>query len=79
VAGHLPRPAIVRLHGRNRATWAKKGISATERCNYLYADEELCELADRKGVRIPDPQRRFVETWALRTTEIGPNAVSASC
>ena len=40
-----PDLAIVRLHGRNRATWAKKGISAAERFNYLYADEELRELA----------------------------------
>jgi uncharacterized protein YecE (DUF72 family) len=37
--------AIVRLHGRNRATWAKKGISAAERFNYLYSDEALRELA----------------------------------
>jgi len=40
-----PDLAIVRLHGRNRATWAKKGISAAERFNYLYSDEELRELA----------------------------------
>jgi uncharacterized protein YecE (DUF72 family) len=33
-----PDLAIVRLHGRNRATWAKKGISAAERFNYLYSD-----------------------------------------
>jgi uncharacterized protein YecE (DUF72 family) len=40
-----PDLAIVRLHGRNCATWAKKGISAAERFNYLYSDEELQELA----------------------------------
>jgi uncharacterized protein YecE (DUF72 family) len=40
-----PDLAIVRLHGRNRATWARKGISAAERFNYLYSDEELRELA----------------------------------
>ena len=40
-----PDLAIMRLHGRNRATWAKKGISAAERFNYLYSEEELRELA----------------------------------
>jgi uncharacterized protein YecE (DUF72 family) len=40
-----PDLAIARLHGRNRATWAKKGISAAERFNYLYSDEALRELA----------------------------------
>jgi uncharacterized protein YecE (DUF72 family) len=40
-----PDLAIVRLHGRNRATWARKGISAAERFNYLYSGEELQELA----------------------------------
>jgi len=40
-----PDLAIVRLHGRDRATWVKKGISAAERFNYLYSGEELQELA----------------------------------
>jgi uncharacterized protein YecE (DUF72 family) len=40
-----PDLAIVRLHGRNRATWSKKGISTAERFNYLYSDEELRRLA----------------------------------
>jgi len=40
-----PDLAIMRLHGRNRATWAKKGISAAERFNYRYSDEELRKLA----------------------------------
>jgi uncharacterized protein YecE (DUF72 family) len=40
-----PDLAIVRPHGRNRATSAKKGISAAERFNYLYSDEELQEVA----------------------------------
>ncbi len=44
-----PELAIVRLHGRNRATWQKKGISAAERFNYLYSDEELRELAGPVG------------------------------
>jgi uncharacterized protein YecE (DUF72 family) len=40
-----PDLSIVRLHGRNRATWAKKGISVAERFNYLYSDEELREIS----------------------------------
>jgi hypothetical protein len=36
----------------------------------------LWQFAGRRGVRVPDPQRRFVETWALRTAEIGPEAVA---
>ncbi len=40
-----PELAIMRLHGRNRATWAKKGISAAERFNYLYSEEELRKLS----------------------------------
>ncbi len=41
--------AIVRLHGRNRATWQKKGISAAERFNYLYSDQELQAIAGPMG------------------------------
>ena len=38
--------AVVRLHGRNRQTWAKKGLStAAERFRYLYSQDELQELA----------------------------------
>jgi len=32
---------LVRFHGRNTETWDKKGISAVERFNYLYRQEEL--------------------------------------
>jgi len=32
---------LVRFHGRNTETWNKKGISAVERFNYLYSEEEL--------------------------------------
>jgi uncharacterized protein YecE (DUF72 family) len=35
--------AYVRLHGRNLATWNKRGGSAAERFDYLYSDEELAE------------------------------------
>jgi uncharacterized protein YecE (DUF72 family) len=38
--------ALVRLHGRNAETWAKKGLaSAAERFDYLYTGRELEALA----------------------------------
>jgi uncharacterized protein YecE (DUF72 family) len=38
---------LVRFHGRNREVWEKKGISATERFNYLYTEKELKEWVPR--------------------------------
>lgn len=38
-----PDLAIVRFHGRNAATWEAKGLSASQRFNYLYGEEELAE------------------------------------
>lgn len=41
-----PALAIVRLHGRNDATWnLKDSTSASDRFNYDYSDEELTALA----------------------------------
>jgi uncharacterized protein YecE (DUF72 family) len=43
-----PDLAIVRLHGRNRDTWTRKGLaSSAERFNYLYSSAELTGLAER--------------------------------
>jgi len=40
-----PALSIVRLHGRNHATWNKKGLTTSAaRFNYDYTDEELGEL-----------------------------------
>lgn len=40
-----PRLAVVRLHGRNREAWNKKGLShSSERFNYDYSVQELSEL-----------------------------------
>jgi uncharacterized protein YecE (DUF72 family) len=40
----LTSPTLyVRFHGRNAATWNKRGGSAAERFDYLYGDEELRE------------------------------------
>lgn len=41
-----PQLSIVRFHGRNRETWQNKGITAAERFNYLYRDEELRVFAE---------------------------------
>jgi len=42
---------LVRFHGRNRETWEKKGISAAERFDYLYSEQELGEWVPRiKGL-----------------------------
>ncbi|MGZ8249215.1 DUF72 domain-containing protein [Methylomagnum sp.] len=39
--------AVVRLHGRNAATWNIKGAaSSAERFNYIYSRDELGEMAD---------------------------------
>jgi uncharacterized protein YecE (DUF72 family) len=41
----LTSPTLyVRFHGRNAATWRKRGGSAADRFDYLYAAEELREL-----------------------------------
>lgn len=41
----IPGLAVVRLHGRNRATWrARELASAAERFDYLYDESELGEL-----------------------------------
>jgi uncharacterized protein YecE (DUF72 family) len=43
-----PRYALLRLHGRNTATWNVKGQStASDRFNYDYPDAELAELVPR--------------------------------
>jgi uncharacterized protein YecE (DUF72 family) len=41
-----PRLALVRLHGRNTATWNLKSDVASDRFNYDYSDTELAELAE---------------------------------
>jgi uncharacterized protein YecE (DUF72 family) len=39
--------AVVRFHGHNATTWEKKGISAAERFEYLYTEDELRVWIDR--------------------------------
>jgi uncharacterized protein YecE (DUF72 family) len=38
---------FIRFHGRNSDNWERKGISAEERFNYLYAGDELREWVPR--------------------------------
>lgn len=38
---------LVRFHGRNRENWEKKGISVTDRFNYLYSNDELLQWVPR--------------------------------
>jgi len=38
--------AYVRFHGRNLATWSKRGGSAAERFDHLYSDDELAEWVE---------------------------------
>lgn len=40
-----PRLALLRMHGRNAATWNIGGEAASDRFNYDYSDEELGEVA----------------------------------
>ena len=39
--------AYIRLHGRNRQDWFKKGIATAERYRYLYKEEELMRWGDK--------------------------------
>lgn len=43
----VPELAIVRLHGRNHATWNIKGAASSARFNYDYTDVELEEFAKK--------------------------------
>ncbi len=43
-----PKLAIVRMHGRNHATWNKKGLkAASDRFNCEYSEKELAEIAPK--------------------------------
>jgi len=39
--------AVIRFHGRNAENWKKKGITAAERFNYRYSQQELFEWVPR--------------------------------
>ena len=46
VAALTSPTAYVRFHGRNAETWNKRGGSAAERFDYLYAEDELREWVE---------------------------------
>ena len=50
-----PRLALVRLHGRNAATWNSKSAVASDRFNYDYSDSELAELAESTSFPVAGP------------------------
>ena len=51
--------AYVRFHGRNLATWNKRGGSAAERFDYLYSDEELGEWVEPLGELAGQSERAY--------------------
>jgi uncharacterized protein YecE (DUF72 family) len=55
-----PRHALVRLHGRNAATWNVKAASAaSDRFNYDYSEAELTDIAG--SIRqLPTPQTHVI-------------------
>jgi uncharacterized protein YecE (DUF72 family) len=40
-----PKLALLRLHGRNQATWNRKGPAASDRFDYWYSRDELTAMA----------------------------------
>jgi uncharacterized protein YecE (DUF72 family) len=63
-----PSLAIVRLHGRNAATWNRKGLTASsQRFDYDYDDGELRELAPR----IRDVARRVQNAHVVFNNNYG--------
>jgi uncharacterized protein YecE (DUF72 family) len=56
-----PALAVVRLHGRNHATWNKKGLKAlSSRFDYNYDEKELKEIAGQVKVLAPNVERVHV-------------------
>jgi uncharacterized protein YecE (DUF72 family) len=51
--------AYVRFHGRNLATWNRRGGSAAERFDYLYSDEELGEWVEPLRELAGEAKRAF--------------------
>lgn len=47
VAAATGKTAVVRFHGRNKATWEKKNQTAAERFNYDYSENEFKEWLPR--------------------------------
>lgn len=54
------KTGYVRLHGRNRETYFARNISAADRFDYLYTDEELEEWAPRVRKLAEDTETTYV-------------------
>lgn len=52
--------AYMRLHGRNRKNWFKKGIETAERYRYLYKEEELKKWAEKLERTSEEAEETFV-------------------
>ena len=53
--------ALVRLHGRNRETWNKKGlVASSQRFDYEYGEEELRDVANNVKRISADAKRTHV-------------------
>ena len=52
--------AYMRLHGRNRKNWFKKGIETAERYRYLYKEEELKKWAEKLERASLEAEETFV-------------------
>jgi uncharacterized protein YecE (DUF72 family) len=63
--------AYYRFHGRNRETWLQKGITATQRFNYLYGREELESFVGP----ILEAARRTEQTYVLFNNHFEDKAV----
>ena len=56
-----PLAAVVRLHGRNHATWnVRESTAASDRFNYDYRDAELAALVDPIRVIAREVARVYV-------------------
>lgn len=63
--------AYVRLHGRNKENWLKKGIETSLRYNYLYSDEELRRFTPA----IKELDKRAEKTYVMFNNCHGSSAI----
>jgi len=63
--------AVIRLHGRNAAAWEKPEITATERFDYLYTEQELIEWVPR----VHQMSRDAEQVHVIFNNHHGSNAV----
>jgi len=61
VIGQTSDQAYLRLHGRNAATWNRRGGSASERFDYLYSDDELREWVEP----LRELEQRSETVWVM--------------